>query len=309
MMRPTIIATFLLAFFSLAASAADQGRVENQFFTIRDFALTDGTVMPEVKIAYETYGTLAPNGRNAVLITHGFTSSHHAAGRNPANGDNPGWWDGLIGPGKTIDTDKLFVVSSNALGSSAGSTNGASLNPATGKPYGSGFPAITMRDIIAAQKSLLDSIGVKHLGGVAGVMTEIRVETLKLHGIEATLAEKFPDPAAREAEIRRIAEKWAGKWDANSLIILHRATLGFDTMPDFPKIKAKLLYVLSRTDKLSPPTIAPDTMKALKDAGVDARYVEIDSEFGHFAGHTDRDWAKWAPALREFLAPLVAGAS
>ena len=167
-MRPTIIATFLLAFFSLAASAADQGRVENQFFTIRDFALTNGTVMPEVKIAYETYGTLAPNGRNAVLITHGYTSTHHAAGRNPANGDNPGWWDGLIGPGKAIDTDKLFVVSSNALGSSAGSTNGASLNPATGKPYGSGFPAITMRDIVAAQKSLLDGIGVKHLVAVAG---------------------------------------------------------------------------------------------------------------------------------------------
>src|SRR5207249_707824 len=90
-MRPTIIATFLLAFFSLAASAADQGRVENQFFTIRDFALTNGTVMPEVKIGYETYGMLAPNGRNAVLITHGYTSTHHAAGRNPANGDNPGW--------------------------------------------------------------------------------------------------------------------------------------------------------------------------------------------------------------------------
>jgi len=372
-MRPAIIATFLLAFFSLAASAADLGRVENQFFTIRDFRLTNGTVMPEAKIAYETYGTLAPNGRNAVLITHGYTSSHHAAGRNPANGDNPGWWDGLIGPGKAIDTDKLFVVSSNALGSSAGSTNGASLNPATGKPHGSGFPAITMRDIVAAQKALLDGIGVKHLvavagpsyggflgfqwsvsypemmggvvavvtaprllnveksladlqarlatdpnwnggqyydkGGVAPVMTEIRVETLKLFGIEATLAEKFPEPAAREAEIRRIAEKWAGNWDANSLIILRRATLGYDTMPDFPKIKAKLLYVLSRTDKLFPPTIAPDTMKALKDAGVDARYFEIDSEFGHYAGNTDLDWAKWAPALREFLAPLVAGAS
>ena|ERR1051325_11071971 len=131
-MRPTIIATVLLAFISLAASAADQGRVENQFFTIRDFALTNGTVMPEVKIAYETYGTLAPNGRNALLIMHGYTSTHHAAGRNPANGDNPGWCDGLIGPGKAIDTDKLFVVSSNALGSSAGSTNGASLNPGTG---------------------------------------------------------------------------------------------------------------------------------------------------------------------------------
>src|SRR3954453_2035276 len=163
MMGPTIIATFLLAFFSFAASAADLGRVENQFFTIRDFALTNGTVMPEVKIAYETYGTLAPDGRNAVLITHGYTSSHHAAGRNPANGDQPGWWDGLIGPGKAIDTEKLFVVSSNMLGSSFGSTNGASTNPATGRPYGPDFPAITVRDIVTAEKALLDGLGVKHL--------------------------------------------------------------------------------------------------------------------------------------------------
>jgi len=91
--------------------------------------LQNGTVMPELRIAYETYGRLAPDGRNAVLIAHGYTSSHHAAGRNPANGNLPGWWDGLIGPGKAIDTDRLFVVSSNMLGSSFGSTNGASINP------------------------------------------------------------------------------------------------------------------------------------------------------------------------------------
>ena len=99
---------------------------------------------------------LARDGRNAVLITHGYTSSHHAAGRNPANGNQPGWWDGLIGPGKAIDTDKLFVVASNMLGSSFGSTNAGSLDPRTGKPYGPDFPTITVRDIVAAQKALLD---------------------------------------------------------------------------------------------------------------------------------------------------------
>src|SRR5205085_7902583 len=124
-------------------------------------------VMPEVKIAYETYGKLAPDGRNAVLIAHGYTSSHHAAGYNPANGNNPGWWNGLIGPGKAIDTDRLFVVASNMLGSSFGSTNGASLNPATGKPYGPDFPAIAVADIVAAEKALLDGLGVKHLVAVA----------------------------------------------------------------------------------------------------------------------------------------------
>ena len=105
---------------------ADLGTVEDRSFVISNFRLQSGTVMAEAKIAYETYGRLAADRRNAVLITHGYTSSHHAAGRSPANGDLPGWWDGLIGPGKAIDTDRLFIVSSNMLGSSFGSTNGAS---------------------------------------------------------------------------------------------------------------------------------------------------------------------------------------
>jgi len=147
---------------------AEIGAVENQFFTTRDFRLTNGTVMPEATIVYETYGRLAPGGRNAVLITHGYTGSHHAAGRNPANGNNPGSWDGLIGPGKPFDTDKLFVVASNMLGSSFGSTNASSTNPATGQPYGPDFPHITVRDIVEAQKRLLDSLGVNHLVAVAG---------------------------------------------------------------------------------------------------------------------------------------------
>ena len=153
---------------AFAARSGDFGAVEDKRFVIRDFRLQNGAVMPEAAIAYETYGRLAPDGRNAVLITHGYTSSHHAAGRNPANGDQPGWWDGLIGPGKAIDTDKVFVVASNMLGSSYGSTNGASPDPRTGNPYGPDFPAITVRDIVAAQKALLDSLGVRHLVAVAG---------------------------------------------------------------------------------------------------------------------------------------------
>ena len=90
--------------------AADIGAVEDRFFTLRNFPLTDGTVMAEATVAYETYGRPAPDGRNAILCTHGYTGSHHFAGRNPANGNQPGSWDGLIGPGKAIDTDKLFVV-------------------------------------------------------------------------------------------------------------------------------------------------------------------------------------------------------
>src|SRR5438067_6057691 len=281
------------------------GTVHDQFFTLRDFRLADGSVMPEATIVYESYGRLASDGRNAVLITHGYTSGHHAAGRNPANNSQPGSWDGLIGLGKAIDTDKLFVVASNMLGSSYGSTNAASSNPATGQPYGPDFPAIGIRDIVTAQKALLDSLGVKHLVAVAGpsyggyqafqwavaypdfmdaivpvntapwasvntdkqlaelearlatdpewhggryygkaacktVLTDIRVETLKRYGIETALAPRFPDPATREAAIRDQAANWAAKWDANSLIILRRALLGFDTRPDFARIKAKV---------------------------------------------------------------------
>src|ERR1700732_2977573 len=147
---------------------ADLGTVEDRSFVISNFRLQNGAVIAEAKIAYETYGRLAADGGNAVLITHGYTSSHHAAGRSPANEKLPGWWDGLIGPGKAIDTDRLHVVSSNMLGSSFGSTNGASSNPQTGTPYGPDFPAITVRDIVAAEKALLDSLGVKHLIAVAG---------------------------------------------------------------------------------------------------------------------------------------------
>src|SRR6478672_5338013 len=150
-----------------ARAEGSVGIVETKKFTTTHFRLQSGKVLPEMTIAYETYGKLAPDGRNAVLLTHGFTSSHHMAGRTTANGAE-GSWDGLVGPGKAIDTDRLYVVSSNMLGSSFGSTNPAFKNPATGKPYGPDFPDITLVDIVNAQKALLDHLGVRHLVAVAG---------------------------------------------------------------------------------------------------------------------------------------------
>jgi homoserine O-acetyltransferase/O-succinyltransferase len=352
-----------------AAVTGEIGTVEDRLFTIRDFSLTHGETLPEATIAYETYGRLARDGRNAVLLTHGFTSSHHQAGRNPANGGNPGSWDGLVGPGKAIDTNQVFVVASNMLGSSFGSTNAASINPKTGQPYGPDFPNIAIRDIVAAQKALLDSLGVKHLVAIAGpsyggyqafqwavaypgfmdaivpvntapwasvntdkqlaevtarfatdpewnggryyhtggckaVLSEIRLETLKRYGNDEVLKPRFPDPVERAAAMRRNAADWAAKWDANSLIILRRALLGFDSRPEFSKVKAKVLYVLCRTDALFPPKIAPGVMQALEEAGVEARYFELDSNLGHSSSGPEH--AKWSPALREFLAPLYA---
>src|SRR5258708_31165086 len=143
------------------------GVAEVRSFSTRDFRLESGEILPELKLTYETYGTLAPSGRNAILVTHGYTSSQHAAGLD-ANSE-PGWWDGLIGAGKAIDPTKFFVVSSNMLGSSFGSTAPASVNPKTGMRYGPDFPDYSLVDIVTAQRALLDALGVKHLVAVAGL--------------------------------------------------------------------------------------------------------------------------------------------
>jgi homoserine O-acetyltransferase len=332
-------------------------------FITRDFALDSGRVLPEVTVAFETYGDLAPEGANAVLVTHGYTGNQHAAGPPTAAYPAGGWWDGLIGSGKTLDTDRYFVVASNMLGSSCGSTGPASLNPATGRPYGPDFPDITLGDIVRAQRLLLGGLGVRHLvavaglsvggfqafqwavtypdfmdgivaavtapkglggeaslkallaelsadpnwhdgwhydhGGIPATMTALRMNTLKRYGTDAILAATLPDPAAREARLREMAAHWARQFDPNSLVTLRKAMIRFDAEPELSAIRARVLYVLSRTDVLFPPSLAPAVMAKLAAAGVDVTYVEIDSDFGHLA--SGADWQKWAPALRAFL--------
>ena len=142
--------------------------VEHKSMNLGRLTLENGQVLSDVTIAYDTYGRLAPDGRNAILITHGYTSNHHAAGRYGPADSKVGWWDRLIGPGKAIDTAHFFVVSSNVLGSCYGTTGPGSLNPATGKPYGPEFPDLTMRDIVVAQHEFLIRLGVTHLVAVAG---------------------------------------------------------------------------------------------------------------------------------------------
>ena len=139
-------------------------------------------------------------------------------------------------------------------------------------------------------------------GGVLDSMIGIRVAALKLYGIEARLKQSMSDPTEIEAAIRKEATQWASGFDANSLIILANALRGFDITPRFSEIKAKVLFVLSRTDQLFPPDIAPGVMKGLKDAAVDADYFLLDSEFGHSASGLDAH--KWAPRLRQFMESL-----
>jgi homoserine O-acetyltransferase len=347
-----------------AEAQIDSLNVQKGSLTETSFRLENGTVMSDVKIAYETYGRLAADGRNAILMSPGFTTSHRFVGNQGS--DEEASWGALIGPAKAIDTDKYFVVSVAHLGSSFGSTNPADINPATGKPYGPDFPDIRAGDMMNAQKAVLDRLGVKHLvavvaqsyggrhafqwgvtypdfvdglvpvetspkdprgqagveslvrqlakdpnwnngwyydkGGIPTVLTEMRVATLKAYGIDEKLAGRFPDKALREAEIVRLSRAWAASIDGNSLVVLRRANVGFDAEKDFDRIKAKVLYVLTRTDKSFPPSLAPEVLSKLRAAGVKADYFEIDSEFGHGSAFVDAP--KWAPRLQSFLSEL-----
>ena len=139
-------------------------------------------------------------------------------------------------------------------------------------------------------------------GGVLSTLIEIRMETLKTYGIEARLRDTLSDPAEIEAAIRDEATRWAKGFDANSLIILARALRTFDVTTRFASIKAKVLYVLSRTDQLFPPELEGAVMPALRAAGVDADYFLLDSEYGHSA--SGRDAHKWAPRLKQFMERL-----
>ena len=142
-----------------------------RFFTFaphRPFALDGGTTLGDVTLAYETWGTLDERGSNAVLICHAWTGDSHAAGRAGAGHLAPGWWDDVVGPGKAIDTDRWFVVCPNVIGGCQGSTGPASPHPDDGRPYGSRFPVITIRDMVRAQARLADHLGVARWASVIG---------------------------------------------------------------------------------------------------------------------------------------------
>jgi homoserine O-acetyltransferase/O-succinyltransferase len=345
---------------------AEESHAGVKNFVIKDFRLQSGVVMPAVTIAYRTLGAIAPDRNNAVLVTHGNTSGPQMI--DPGGSTGEGSWKDLIGPGKPVDTNRFFVICPNMLGSSYGSTNAASTDPSTGKPYGPRFPDITVSDIVATQHALLGHFGIERLvaivgpsyggfqafqwavnypdmmqgiaavvtapvvprersvgnvdrllstlsrdpnwnggdyydrGGVLETMIQIRTATLKTYGIETRLRSTLSDAGEIEAAIREEAARWARGFDANSLIILAKALQKFDVTAQLGNIRSKVLYVLSKTDKLFPPELAPGVMQALERAGVDADYFLLDSEYGHSASGIDAD--KWAQRLRQFMERL-----
>jgi len=132
------------------------------------FTFKSGQVIQGFTLRYETYGSLNATRDNAVLVCHALSGDHHCAGWHCATDSKPGWWNNLIGPGKAVDTRRFYVVCANVLGGCQGSTGPSSTDPATGKPYGTRFPFVTIRDMVNAQRLLLDHRGVAELHAVLG---------------------------------------------------------------------------------------------------------------------------------------------
>ena len=139
-----------------------------EFPNDRPVALDSGKTLQQVTIAYETWGELNSDKSNAILLCHAWTGDSHAAGSAQDGQPTPGWWDGLVGSGCAIDTDKYFVVCTNSLGGCQGSTGPASPHPLDGKPYGSRFPVITVRDMVRAQVRVSDLLGIDVWHSVIG---------------------------------------------------------------------------------------------------------------------------------------------
>ncbi|MFL5702595.1 MAG: alpha/beta fold hydrolase, partial [Ktedonobacteraceae bacterium] len=137
-------------------------------FTFDALPLQLGGQLGPVTLAYETWGMLNSAGDNVVLITHALTGNSHAHDAELPDDPKVAWWNPLIGPGRFFDTSRYFVICSNVVGSCYGSSGPSSLNPQTGRPYGMRFPVVTIRDMVRAQRKLLEHLGVRQIAMVAG---------------------------------------------------------------------------------------------------------------------------------------------
>ena len=133
-----------------------------------ELQLESGRLLGPLTLAYETYGNLNQDASNVILATHAWTGDAHAAGVHDKEDRRPGWWDNMIGPGKALDTDRYFVICSNTIGSCKGSTGPTSIDPRTKRPYRLSFPVLMVRDMVRAQKLLLDHLGIPSLLSVVG---------------------------------------------------------------------------------------------------------------------------------------------
>jgi len=211
-------AGWVLVLGTVVPTAAYDGIVEKKTFSMPSYTTQNGGTIKNVKVGYETYGTLNATRDNVVLITHFFSGNSHAAGKYAASDAAPGYWDAIIGAGRPIDTDRYFVVSSDTLvnlntkDGKTVTTGPASVNPDTGKPYGMSFPIVTIRDFVNVQKALLDSLGIKKLHAVAGAS----MGALQAFEWAAAYPDMVPRvlPVIGAAELNAFGIEWANVWAA-----------------------------------------------------------------------------------------------
>src|SRR5262245_55810322 len=194
-LRVVLLAVLLAAVPAAALAQTADLIVEKKTFELDGYTTVAGEVISKVKVGWEAAGTLNADKSNAVLITHFFSATSHAFGKYAPSDAVPGYWDAIIGPGKAVDTNKYYVLSSDTLvnlnvkAPNVVTTGPASINPATGKPYGMSFPVVSIKDFVAIQKALIDSLGIKRLRAVMGA---------SMGGLQAyEWAQSFPDSVER----------------------------------------------------------------------------------------------------------------
>lgn len=197
---------------------AYEGPVEKKTFSMPAYTTVNGQTIKNVRVGYESYGTLNAARDNVILICHFFSGNSHAAGKYKPTDAAAGYWDGIVGSGKPIDTDRFFVISSDTLVNlntkdpNTITTGPASTNPDTGKPYGMSFPIVTVRDFVNVQKALLDSLGIRKLHAVMGASMGA-LQTWEW-------AAAYPDMVARivpvigAAQLDAFGIEWLNVWGA-----------------------------------------------------------------------------------------------
>lgn len=353
-----------------AHSQASVGIVEpKSAFFDEPLFLRSGEVLEEYTLVYETYGQLNAEGSNAVLICHALSGNHHAAGYHSEGDAKPGWWDTMIGPGKPIDTNRLFVVSSNNIGGCDGSTGPSSISQSTSRPWGSLFPQVTVEDWVETQKRLAEYLGISHwaaviggsLGGMQALEWSVRYPSWLSHcvvlaaapGLTAQniafneiarqaifsdpqwmqgdyalsetvpekgmalarmvghltymSADKMSDRFGRdlrqgsfepdddepifqvESYLRYQGSQFAGRFDANTYIIMTRALDRFDLASHaqgnlseaLAKATAEFLVVSFSSDWRFAPSRSQEIANALLASGKKVTYADIESDAGH----------------------------
>jgi homoserine O-acetyltransferase/O-succinyltransferase len=216
---------WLTMLITVGPALAYDGPVAKKSFAMPSYTTVGGQTIKEVKIGYETYGTLNAARDNVILIAHFFSGTSHAAGKYTAADAAPGYWDAIIGKGLAVDTDKFFVISSDTLVNlntkdpNTITTGPASVNPDTGKPYGMTFPIVTIRDFVNVQKALLDSLGITKLHAAMGAsMGALQVWEW---------AAAYPDMVARivpvigTADLGAYGIEWLNVWGAPIMLDPH----------------------------------------------------------------------------------------